>query len=201
MFNESIFETLESSENGEWNEWNEWSESPESFERAGSRGPRKPLPRPRQGNATAKAPSPGYATKAELEATANRLDARIGVNTTAIQEVNGRVASIGASHNKLESNVRREIAERKAATDALRQATENMKMAIIMTPLLSAPKTVDIVVGAKTYKALSGESDGMGMMMPMLMMNGGFGGAAGTSGGASNDMMMPMMMMMMMSKK
>jgi hypothetical protein len=196
MLNESTFETLESQ-----SEWNEWNESAEFSER--NRNRNRPLPRPNQGNATAHSPQAGYATKAELEATANRLDGRIAVNTKAITEVNGRVSSLGAAHNRLEVNVRKEVAERKTTTDALKQQTENMKMAIMLTPLISAPKTITQTIDGKEVKLLTDDGDTFRMLLPMLMMSGGFGGNSGTSGGSggmSNDMMMPLMILAM-SKK
>ena len=198
MFNESAFETLESE-----SEWNEWSESADFSER--NRNRNRPLPRPNQGNATAHTPQAGYATKAELEATANRLDSRIAVNTKAIAEVNGRVSSLGAAHNRLEINVRKEVAERKTATDALKQQTENMKMAIMLTPLISAPKTITMAdKDGNDIKVLTDDGDTFRMLLPMLMMSGGFGGnsatSSGSGGGMSNDMMMPLMILAM-SKK
>lgn len=197
MFNESAFETLESE-----SEWNEWSESADFSER--NRNRNRPLPRPNQGNAAAHTPQAGYATKAELEATANRLDGRIAVNTKAIGEVNSRVSSLGAAHNRLEVNVRKEVAERKTTTDALKQQTENMKMAIMLTPLISAPKTLTTTIEGKEVKVLTDDGDTFSMLLPMLMMSGGFGGNSGSSGGSgggmSNDMMMPLMILAM-SKK
>lgn len=191
MFNNSAFETMETE--SEWNEFGEFSE----------RNLNRPLPRPHQGNAAAQTPQAGFATKAELEATANRLDGRIAVNTRAIGEVNSRVSSLGAAHNRLEVNVRKEVAERKTTTDALKQQTENMKMAIMLTPLISAPKTVPMTFEGKEVKVLTDDGDTFRMLLPLLMMSGGFGGMSGTSGssgGMSNDMMMPLMILAM-SKK
>jgi hypothetical protein len=203
MFNEAAFETLESY--GDSFESGESFESGDSFEFSErGRGRGRPLPRPKQGNAAAQTPAAGYATKAELEATANRLDGRIAINTKAIAEVNGRVSSLGAAHNKLERNVKYEITERKKVTDELKTSIENMKMAVMLTPLISAPssKTVTLKDGTDA-KVLVDDGDTFKMILPMMMMNGGFGGASsGSSGGSSsNDMMMPMMMMLAMSKK
>lgn len=200
MFNESVFETLESGDSNEWNEWNESGDSYDSSERFGRRGgrPGRNIPRPQQGNATAHTPQAGYATKAELEATANRLDGRIAVNTKAIDAVNGRVSSLGLAHNRLNASVKTEIADRKATTDALKQQVENMKMAVMLTPLISTPKTIDMTVEGKTVKILTDDGDMFRMILPMMMMNGGFGGSSsGATGSSSNDMMMPMMMIAM----
>jgi vancomycin resistance protein YoaR len=191
MFNESVFETLETENAGDWSEWNDNYEADERRRRG------RPLPRPQQGNAAAKSPQAGYATKAELEATANRLDGRIAVNTKAIETVNGTLSSLGSAHNRLVANVKREAAAQKAATDALKQQTENIKMAVMLTPLISAPKTKEITVGGEKVKVQVDDGDTFRMILPMMMMSGGFGGS---SGGSSNDMMMPMMMMLAFSK-
>ncbi len=194
MFNESVFETLETENAGDWSEWNDTYE-------ADKRPRPRPLPRPQQGNAAAKSPQAGYATKAELEATANRLDGRIAVNTKAIETVNGSLSSLGSAHSRLEANVKREAAAQKAATDALKQQTENIKMAVMLTPLISAPKTKEVTFGTDRVKVQIDDGDTFRMILPMMMMSGGFGGSLGGSGGSSNDMMMPMMMMLAFSKK
>lgn len=198
MFNEAAYETLES-----FGESADAWDSSESAERFG-RHRNRTVPRPNQGNAAVQTPQAGYATKAELEATANRLDGRIAVNTKAIDEVNGKVNGLGTSHNRLEANTKRGFTETKATTDKLGKQVESVKMAAMLLPLISTPKTKEITIGtdgtSEKVKVLIDDGDNFKMILPMmLMMGGGFGGQD-SSGSSSNDMMLPMMLIAM-SKK
>ncbi|WP_242138814.1 MULTISPECIES: hypothetical protein [unclassified Sphingomonas] len=194
MFNETAFETLESfGESLESTEWNEmFGENLESAEWSPKRN--QPLQRPKFGNAVAKSVANGYATKAELTATANRLDARIAVNTKGIASLESGLKSLGAAHNRLEHTVKKEIEERKQVTDGLRQSIENMKMAVMLTPVISAPKTV-LMNGEKV---MVDSGDNFSTLLPMLLLSGSFGPQpAGGTAQSSNDMMMPLLILAM----
>jgi hypothetical protein len=204
MYNETAFETLESfGEAGEnWDSFDS-HEFTELGERFRPRGRPRNVPRPRQGNAAVNAPQGGYATKAELEATANRLDGRIAVNTKAIDDVNGKVNALGTAHNRLEANTKRGFTTTKATTDKLSKNVENVKMAAMLMPLLTSPKTRDITVvnptdatKTETVKVMVDDGDTFRTIAPMFLLNGGFGGGD-SSGGSMSEMMIPLLFLTM----
>ncbi|MGH8032610.1 MAG: hypothetical protein ACREO8_09660 [Luteimonas sp.] len=161
-------EAYESDESGEYDE-------------ARRRIRRPPVRIAKRGGAVPQRPAAGFATKAELSATANRLDARIATNSTAIKTVEGRVNTIFSDHAKL----RTEVGKLQGGISDVR----NMSM---LMPLLSAQKTVTttsdnagIPAGSKV---LVDSGDSFSKMLPLLMFSGAFGGSSGGQSGGSGGM-------------
>src|SRR5262245_31247099 len=64
---------------------------------------RGPIRTPQRGGAVPPRPAAGFATRAELTATANRLDAKIGQVSTGIKALDGRVRTLDSEQSKLRS--------------------------------------------------------------------------------------------------
>jgi hypothetical protein len=156
----------------------------EADERARRSRMQRPAPRrvntaPR-GN-TVPRPSPqGYATKAELQQTAARIDAKIATNSKAVQTLDGRVRGIITENGRISAALAKEIRERKTATDALKKSIDEQRQIAMLLPLLSTyeKRTVD---GVENVLVDSG--DKLSSLLPILLMSGGFGGSTGSGGG------------------
>lgn len=197
---ESDFEDLlESAEDDEsWSEddesWDEDDEASERRRRLLRRRGRGRLKTPPRGNAVAKRPAAGYATKAELAATAKRLDGRIATNSTAIKALDGRTRTMETNSAKMGTALRKEIAMRKKTVGALKKSLDETRQISMIMPLLSSPGSVTI--SGTTHKL--DEGDSFSKMLPILLLSGsgssGSGGG-GMFGGENSGMMMVMMMM------
>jgi len=155
----------------------------ESDEAAPRRGPRPRLPTAKRGSPVPRRAGPGYATKDELQATANRLDARIGTNSKAIQALDTRTRSLETETARLSSAVKKELNERKTSTEALKKDLDQMRNNSILLALLSQPTTTDI---GPVHNVVVDNSGPMGHMLPLLLMAGGGSSGGGLFGG-SND--------------
>jgi hypothetical protein len=201
-----MFETFESDEFAELFEDYESDESDESDEyfveydersggrrrRPAGRGPK--LKTAKRGNAVPSRASPGYATKAELKATADRLDARIGVNSKAIQAADAKIRSLDTETGRIGAALKKETTDRKAETDALKKALAESKQIAMMLPLLSSQTTVQVKdIAGNTQNAVVDNGGTFSKILPMLLLSGGLSGSPG--GGDSNSMM-PLIMMM-----
>ena len=186
---ENFGELLEG-ENTEWNEYSEFSEG-ESWDSSEAR------PRPRfsrvqtakSGNPVPRAAASGYATKAELHATAQRLDARIATNSKALSALDGRTRAIGGDVSKLRHEFRKEVAERKATTDALKKGLDESRQLAMLLPLLTTQSstTLKTAAGDTFNNVVIDDGDQMSRMLPILLLSGGMGssgtGGSGSSGG------------------
>ncbi|MBN8500727.1 MAG: hypothetical protein J0M19_06215 [Sphingomonadales bacterium] len=146
--------------------------------------PRPGLRLPRHGNPTVSAPRGGVATKAELDATAKRLDDRIATSSAAIKALDGRTAATERELSGTGAALRKEIAIRKKETVGLKKEIDESRQIAMLMPLLG------------------GGTDPVSKMLPFLLYSGmgssssGLGGSSESGGG--NNMMMLMMMMIAM---
>lgn len=167
----------------ESDEFYESDESDESDEarRRGGRTRRPPVRTAKRGGAVPQRPAAGFATKAELSATANRLDARIATNSTAIKTVEGRANSIAADVAKL----RTDTGKSQGSINDVR----NMSM---LMPLLSTQKTVTLEESVGNIpagsKVVIDSGDSFTKVLPLLLFSGGFGGSSSSGGGSSGGM-------------
>lgn len=178
---EADFEGLiESDEFDEFDEFGEFDESDERIRRRRVGGGRfRPgLKLPPRGNPTVRPARGGYATKAELDATAKKLDGRIATNATAIKTLDGRSRTIERDLGSASAALKKEIAVRKKETADLKKGLDESRQIAMIMPLLG------------------GGDDNFSRMLPILLYGGMLGGS-GSSGNDSNNSMMTTMMMVM----
>jgi hypothetical protein len=168
-----------------------------------SRRMRAPIRTPQRGGNVPARPSAGFATRAELTATANRLDSKIGQVSTGIKALDGRVRTLDGEQGKLRAAVSAETKKR----EALVTQVNNLQQMSMILPLLSTQKT------QKTTAAVAGIPEGsnvvidngdqLSRILPMLLFStagsasstGQPGSGGGMFGGDNNSMMMLAMAM------
>lgn len=189
---ESDFESLiesdfEFDEAGEFDEFDELAEYDERAPRRGrgrGRGPvRPPVKTPPRGNATVKPPRGGVATKAELDATAKKLDARIATASNAIKTVDTRSRAMEARVNEATAALKKEITFRKKETGDLKRGLDESRQLAMIVPILTAGAAPD---------------DKFAKVLPIMLYSGALGGGSGGSafGGSDNNGMMMMALAM-----
>lgn len=184
---ESDFETLlESDESDEFDEYDEYAFGEFDEARAPSRGRgrrpnRPPVKTPPRGNATVKPPRGGVATKAELDATAKKLDARIATASAAIKTIDGRARSLESQYGQVSDALKKEIALRKKSTDGLKQGLDESRQLAMLVPLLTA--------GA-------GPDDKFAKVLPILLYSGALSGGSQPGGGSDSNSTMMMALAM-----
>ena len=183
---ESDFETLiESDESDEFDEFDEYAfgefDEARAPGRRRGRGPsRPPVKTPPRGNATVRPPRGGVATKAELDATAKKLDARIATASAAIKTLDGRARSLESQVGQASDALKKEIALRKKSTGDLKQGLDESRQLAMLVPLLTAGAAPD---------------DKFAKVLPILLYSGALGGGSSSSTGGGSDNNNSMMMM------
>jgi hypothetical protein len=156
----------------------------ESDERARRAGRGRPAPRrvPTAGRGnTVPRPNPqGFATKAELQQTAARIDAKIAVNSKAVQTLDGRVRAVVAENGRIGAALAKEIRERKTVTEALRKSIDEQRQIAMLLPLLSTYEKRSV---GGVDNVLIDSGDKLSSLLPILLMSGGFGGSGASGGG------------------
>jgi len=186
-------EYLESDEFFESDESDEWDEA--------RRRPRRPPVRTaRRGGAVPPRPAQGFATRAELTATGNRLDAKIATNASAIKTIEGRANALSSEQGKLRTDVNK-----------LQGGLNDVRNMSMLMPLLSTQATRTITAATAGLnagdKVVVESGDSFSRMLPLLLFSGSFGGTSGGQaggggmfGGDSGGIMMVALMMAMQSK-
>lgn len=169
----------------------------------GARRMRPPIRTPRPGGNVPARPSAGFATRAELSATANRLDAKIVQVSTGIKALDGRVRSLDNEHGKLRASLSAESKKR----EALVGQVNNLQQMSMLLPLLSTQKTAQTTVPLGPNlpagsNVVTDSGDSLSRILPMLLFSGagsssGQSGSGGMFGGDNNTMMMLAMVMAM----
>lgn len=136
-----------------------------------------------RGNAMPQRADQGFALKAEVNILGQRLDGRISTNSKAIGIVDARTRTIEAEAAKLRAELRREVADRKAAGEAMKKSVGDLQQLMVLLPLLSTQSTKN-VPGVGNVVIDSG--DALSRALPFLFMSGGFGGS--TPGGADGGL-------------
>ena len=136
---------------------------------------------PPRGNVVPRPPVAGYATKAELEATAKRLDGRIHTSAIAIKGVENRARAMEREVHGMGSALRKEIALRKKETADLKKGLDDSRQIAMILPLIG------------------GGTDKFSKLLPVLLYSGAMGGSTGWGSDSNNSMMMTMMMVVALS--
>jgi hypothetical protein len=139
-----------------------------------AKGGRPGIKLPPRGNVTPRPPSSGYATKAELEATAKRLDGRIHTTAAALKTVDNRSRTVEREVGSMGHALRKEIALRKKENAELKKGLDESRQIAMILPLIG------------------GGDDKFSKMLPILLYGGGLGGT--TSGDNNNGLTTTMMM-------
>jgi hypothetical protein len=161
---------------------------------------RAPIRTPQRGGNVPPRPATGFATRAELTATASRLDAKIGQVSTGIKALDGRVRSLDSEQGKLRSALSAESKKR----EALVNQVNNLQQMSMILPLLSTQKTIKTTAAVDAIPAGSNvvidSGDQLSRILPMLLFStagstGQPGSGGGMFGGDNNSMMMLAMAM------
>ena len=129
---------------------------------------------PRQSAFTPRATSsPSYVTQVQLQTALARVSQQIGVNSTAIKTLDGRVRGTAAEQGRLGAGLRKETADRKKESDTLRRNLESTRELSALLPLVAKSGTTlgnlaplafllpPDVLGGATGGSSSGSSSGI----------------------------------------
>lgn len=155
-------------------------ESDERTRRGRGRPAPRRVPTAGRGNNVPRPNPQGYATKAELQQTSARIDAKIAVNSKAVQTLDGRVRAAVTENGRIGTALAKEIRERKAITETLKKSIEEQRQIAMLLPLLSTYEKRSI---GGVDNVLVDSGDKLSSLLPILLMSGGFGGSGGSGGG------------------
>jgi hypothetical protein len=162
---------------------------------------RGPIRTPQRGGAVPPRPAAGFATRAELTATANRLDAKIGQVSTGIKALDGRVRTLDSEQSKLRTALAAETKKR----EALVGQVNNLQQMSMRMPLLTSQDTVTTTLNGTSQNVVVDNGDSLARALPILMFagSGTNTGQSGSSGGmfGDNNAMMMVALVMAMQKK
>lgn len=187
-------------ESDELLESDELYETDESDEFDEARRRRRPVVRTaKRGGNVPPRPQQGFATRAELTATANRIDAKIATNSNAIKTVEGRLNTISTDHTKLRTDVNK-----------LQGSLNDVRNMSMLMPLLTTQATRTVTAATNGInagdKVVVDSGDNFSRMLPLLLFSGSFGGSSssgqsgaggGMFGGDSGGIMMVALLMAM----
>ena len=146
-----------------------------------ARPPRRfggPIRTPGRGNNVPPRPQQGFATRAELTATANRLDGKIGTLSTGVKALDTRVRTLDTEQTKLRADLKKEQAARGNVNNQL----NNLTQISMLLPLLSSQSTVTTTLPGQQQPSnvVVDKGDKFTQLLPILLLSGMMGSPGGT---------------------
>lgn len=184
----------------------EWDEMDESDDEAAKPRTRfRPMKAPTSASKSSYQARPSqYVTQTQLQTTVTKLDGKISaLSKSTVQQIN----TVKKEQAKQIDLLKREAANRKKESEALRKELRQFREMTLLLPLISKPasKTLTDAAGGLPVgtKVLVESNDMMSLLLPMLLM-GGLGGSSpdgSSSGGLGGDNNMMMLMLVMAMSK
>lgn len=161
----------------------EYDESDERVGRRGGRRGQAPLRTPSPQSSFQPRPSSNGVTQAQLQAAVRTLDGKITTLAGNVKTLETRTGSVAAEQDRLGAALRREVEERKKATDATRRDLQQTKTLAVLLPLISQ-KTEDVTKNdGTTVKVVTQPGDSLTTVLPFLLLMGGTSGDSTSGGG------------------
>lgn len=133
-------------------------------------------------------PAGNYVTQTQLQTAVARLTGQITTNSRAIKAVESRTNTIGAEQTRQSAALRKEIADRKKATDGLRNDLQQTKQIAALLPLISQPSSIQAFVAptsgapaTQQAQVLVASNNTLNTLLPLLLLTGD--SSSGSGGG------------------
>ncbi|NJL86216.1 MAG: hypothetical protein HC886_09900 [Leptolyngbyaceae cyanobacterium SM1_1_3] len=164
----------------------DFGESDDLMERR-RRGRRRPVRTARQGGLTRSRPtsSSRYATKAQLDALAMRVDKKIATNAVAIKKVDRKVNVVSDAQKRQAIALKKEQATRKK----MEKDFKDKLQLLALLPAIARPSSKEVrLENGETAKVLVESNDSLSLLLPLLL-TGGLGGSDSSGGGGDSNML------------
>lgn len=168
-------------------------ESSEFFESYGDnsertspfRGRGRPLSTVPGGSSMPRRPSGNVVTEAMLNAAVSKLDAKIDALKRNTDTLASRISSVASEQEKMGAAFKKESEARKKDIEGLRRDLKQTREMSALLPLISTPPKVAVTgTDGRPVDVLSGSSNTLNTLLPMiLLMSPSSGGDGGSSGG------------------
>lgn len=149
------------------------------------RGRGRPLGNVPGGSSMPRRPSGNAATEAMLNAAVSKLDAKIDALKRNTDTLASRVNSVASEQEKLGAAYKKDSEARKKDIEGLRRDLKQTREMSALLPLISTPPKITVPGNdGKPVEVLSGTSNTLNTLLPMiLLMSPGSGSDGSNSGG------------------
>src|SRR5919202_4313419 len=115
-------------------------------------------------------PQQNYVTQAQLQTALAKVGEQIKVNSAAIGTLTNRVNTVTSEQTKQAAAVKKEVAERKKQTEALRKDFRQKLELLTLLPLISRPRSEEITVptpnqGTRNIRVLVDSGDTFSLLL------------------------------------
>ncbi|WP_425148540.1 hypothetical protein [Deinococcus sp.] len=141
--------------------------------------------------------SGSYVTEAMLNAAVSKLDGKLDVVNRNSKLLETRTNTLANEQDRQGAALRKENADRKKEAEAIRRDLRQTRELSAILPLISRPATVQVRAadGTTSVSALSGSSNTMSTLLPLMLMmspgsSDGGSGSGGMFGGDGSSMLL-----------
>lgn len=143
-------------------------------------------------------------TEAMLNMAVSKLDSKIeGVHNNS-KKLEVRTNTLANEQDRQGAAMRKESSERKKEAEAIKRDLKQTRELSAILPMLSQPSTVTVNdSGGNPVKVISGNSNSLSTLLPLMLMMGSGSSDSGSSsgfGGGDNSMMMMMAVLLSANK-
>ncbi|MGY4768682.1 hypothetical protein ACXC9Q_17365 [Kribbella sp. CWNU-51] len=133
------------------------------------------------------------ASQTQVQSAARNLDSKIETLSTAVTALENRTNILSTGQDRQVALVRREVADRRKSTDAIRSDLQQTKMLALLLPLLTQESIEATDDSGKSVRVLTESSNQLGILLPLLLLMPGYGGGdskGGLMGGGDSSMLL-----------
>jgi len=144
------------------------------------------------------------ASQTQVQSAARNLDSKIETLSTAVQALENRTNILSTGQDRQVALVRREVADRRKSTDAIRSDLQQTKMLAVLLPLLTQESIAATDDSGNSVRVLTQSSNQLGILLPLLLLMPGYGGGGDSKGGfmgGGDSTMMLLLLFVLLGRK
>jgi hypothetical protein len=141
------------------------------------------------------------ASQSQVQSAARNLDSKIETLSNAVKALETRTNSLAATQDRQVGLVRKEVTDRRRATDATRADLQQTKMLAVLLPMLTQETTTAQDENGNPIKVVTQSQNQLATMLPLFLLMPGLSGGDGKSGGFGGDSTMLLLLVMLMGRK
>jgi predicted RNase H-like nuclease (RuvC/YqgF family) len=116
------------------------------------------------------APTP--ASQSQVQAATRNLDAKIETLSNAVKALETRTNGLSADADRTRAALKKELVERRRASDGLRADLQQTKMLSILLPLIQNQTVTALDSDGKEVQVLTQNSNQLATILPFLLLGG-----------------------------
>lgn len=171
------------------------------FEERTARRPRTTVRTPSRQSSFQPRQTASAATQTQVQSAARNLDAKIETLSNAVKAVEARANTLAAEQDRSTTALRKEIADRRKASDGVRGDLQQTKMLALLLPMLTQNTVPAADANGQPIQVVTQSQNQLATFLPVLLLMGGGMSGGDPSKGPMGDSTSMLMLLLLLGRK